>query len=158
MEESEEEIEPYYEVEKVVGKRTDRGNTEYQIKWKGFKQKTWEPLSGLVQVAELIDDYEREQEELRRNKMRSKNQKYIAKTINATKKIGKEDRPLTAKKRMIGNCPDRMDNKSNNENEDTNGKPDVIVLEDQEDNICESKRNRLCALIDTIETNQNEFL
>jgi hypothetical protein len=114
MQESEDEIEPYYEVEKVVGKRTDKGSTEYQIKWKGFKQKTWEPLSGLVEVAELIDDYEREQDELRRNKMRSKNQKYIAKTINATKKIAKEDRPLTAKKKMIGNYLGRMDNNPTN--------------------------------------------
>jgi hypothetical protein len=39
-----------------------------------------------------------------------------------------------------------------------NGKPEVIVLEDEEDEILASKRSRLSALIDTIESNPNEFL
>ena len=40
-----------YEIEKIVRGRLKRGKLEYLIKWKGYSEKTWEPESGLNDVA-----------------------------------------------------------------------------------------------------------
>jgi len=49
-----------YEVETILNKRTNRGRTEYLIKWKGYstKESTWEPLSNLKNIKEIIQKYE----------------------------------------------------------------------------------------------------
>uniref|UniRef100_A0A915EML7 Chromo domain-containing protein n=1 Tax=Ditylenchus dipsaci TaxID=166011 RepID=A0A915EML7_9BILA len=49
---------PEYEVEAVVGKRVNsKKKAEYQVKWKGYKQLSWEPLANL-HCADLIQAYE----------------------------------------------------------------------------------------------------
>ena len=55
------EEEPQYEVEVVLDKRIKKEKLEYFVKWKNFDETTWEPLSNLLNVRNLIDEYERNQ-------------------------------------------------------------------------------------------------
>jgi len=55
------EEEPGYEVEVVLDKRIKKGKLEYFVKWKDYDETTWEPLSNLLSVKDLIDEYERKQ-------------------------------------------------------------------------------------------------
>jgi len=55
------EAEPEYEVEVVLDKRIKRGKLEYFVKWKNYDETTWEPLAHLLNVRDLIDNYERNQ-------------------------------------------------------------------------------------------------
>jgi len=55
------EPEPEYEVEVVLDKRIKRGKLEYFVKWKNFDETTWEPLAHLLNVKDLIDNYEKDQ-------------------------------------------------------------------------------------------------
>ena len=50
----------YYEVEDIIDKRSNKGKTEYLIKWKGYSknESTWEPLSHLKYVKDVIQDFE----------------------------------------------------------------------------------------------------
>ncbi|XP_071479711.1 chromobox protein homolog 3-like [Diadema antillarum] len=54
----EEEEEEVYQVEKVVGKRVNKGVVEYLLKWKGYsdEENTWEPEEHL-ECPELIEAY-----------------------------------------------------------------------------------------------------
>ena len=58
---TEPEAEPEYEVEIVLDKRIKKGKLEYFVKWKNYDETTWEPLSNLLNVRDLIDEYERKQ-------------------------------------------------------------------------------------------------
>ena len=58
---TEPEEEPGFEVEVVLDKRIKKGKLEYFVKWKDYDETTWEPLSNLLNVKDLIDDYERKQ-------------------------------------------------------------------------------------------------
>jgi len=45
------EEDPLYEVAGILDKRTTKdGNIEYKVKWKGYEDPTWEPISYLVGV------------------------------------------------------------------------------------------------------------
>ena len=55
------EEEPGYEVEVVLDKRIKKGKLEYFVKWKDYDETTWEPLANLLNVKDLIDEYERKQ-------------------------------------------------------------------------------------------------
>lgn len=50
-----------FTVEKIIDKKKDGRRTLYLIKWEGFDEKdaTWEPLSNLGNVKELVKDFER---------------------------------------------------------------------------------------------------
>jgi transposase InsO family protein len=50
--------EKQYEVEGIVDKRQVNGETEYQIRWVGYADPTWEPVSGLTQVPDMIKQFE----------------------------------------------------------------------------------------------------
>ena len=50
-----------YEVEIVLDKRIKKGKLEYFVKWKNYDETTWEPLNNLLNVRDLIDDFERKQ-------------------------------------------------------------------------------------------------
>lgn len=56
-----------YVVEKIVGKKVDRGTTLYLLKWKGYNddENTWEPRDNL-DCPELIEAYEEEEKEKKR--------------------------------------------------------------------------------------------
>jgi len=53
----------HYEVEKILKKRTNHGDNEYLIKWKGYSTKysTWEPTKNLENVWEMINEFENNQ-------------------------------------------------------------------------------------------------
>ena len=57
-----------YEVEAIVGKRVKRGIVQYRVKWRGYdvSENTWEPVSNLRNCVDLIREYERAIERLRR--------------------------------------------------------------------------------------------
>jgi hypothetical protein len=56
--ESQDEI---YTVEKIIGKRIDGSTIKYLVKWEGYpkEQSTWEPVSNLSNVLDLIEEYEK---------------------------------------------------------------------------------------------------
>jgi hypothetical protein len=47
-----------YEIDRVMGKRIVGRKLEYLVKWKHFKEATWEPYENLRACAEAIDDFE----------------------------------------------------------------------------------------------------
>lgn len=49
-----------YEVEAIVGKRKSGRKVEYEVKWKGYKETTWEPRSSLQkQIPGMVRDFEK---------------------------------------------------------------------------------------------------
>jgi hypothetical protein len=52
-------------VEKIVGKRTRKGQIEYQVKWVSQTKLTWEPKSHLETVQGLTKRYEQDEERAR---------------------------------------------------------------------------------------------
>ena len=53
---------PILEVEEIVGKRgSKKKSMKYQVKWKGSKVLTWEPLSHLKGASKAIKEYESKQ-------------------------------------------------------------------------------------------------
>jgi hypothetical protein len=48
-------------VDKIVGKRVKNGRTEYRVRWEGFTEAddTWEPLTNLETVEDLVCKFER---------------------------------------------------------------------------------------------------
>jgi hypothetical protein len=55
-------------VEAIEAKRSKQKGTEYFIKWKGFRQRTWEPLHHLENISEMIYEYEEKQKKLNKDK------------------------------------------------------------------------------------------
>ena len=50
-----------YEIEKILEKRVHKGKLQYFVKWKNFDETTWEPLSHLKDVRDMIDEFEKKQ-------------------------------------------------------------------------------------------------
>lgn len=51
-----------YEVEKVLDKRTKKGQVEYLVKWKNYDDpddNTWEPADNLKEAKPTIDKFEK---------------------------------------------------------------------------------------------------
>lgn len=50
-----------YEVEEITGKKITKKGVFYKIKWKGYpiSDSTWEPMSNLTNVADLIEEFEK---------------------------------------------------------------------------------------------------
>ena len=67
--------EPFYEVEKIVGRRIKFGKVEYLLKWKGFPKKynSWEPEENL-ECIELISEYGKNEKETERKRNEIKKQ------------------------------------------------------------------------------------
>ena len=55
-------------VEAIIGKRTLKGVVQYQVKWLGTSEVTWEKLDNLFQVSGLIDEYESTQQKKKTKK------------------------------------------------------------------------------------------
>ena len=58
-----------YIVEKILNERRRRGVQQYQVKWLGTSEITWEPLENLLQVQGLIEEY---------NKSKKMNQRLVS--------------------------------------------------------------------------------
>lgn len=51
-------MDPLYEVDKILNKRINsKGKPEYYIKWKGYNQKTWEPVEHLSNIPDMIFEF-----------------------------------------------------------------------------------------------------
>lgn len=50
-----------YEVEKIIDKKNDGDTVKYLVKWEGYpiSESTWEPISNLKNVLDLIEEYEK---------------------------------------------------------------------------------------------------
>ena len=47
-----------YEVQAIEDKRVNRhGQPEYMVRWKGFKQRTWEPVAHLENVLDMVYEF-----------------------------------------------------------------------------------------------------
>lgn len=59
-----------YVVEKILGKRTKNSKVEYLVKWENYphSDNTWEPLVNLESVMFLIDEYESNQNKIKKGK------------------------------------------------------------------------------------------
>ena len=77
-----------FEVESIEAKRIRAGMEEYLIKWKGYpsNQNTWEPLSSLVNVLDMVSKFNSKQRLEENAQIRTK---------NASKIIEKPQRNLT---------------------------------------------------------------
>lgn len=53
--------EDFFSVEKILDKRVKGKRVQYLVKWEGYSedQNTWEPLSNLRNVKDLVQEYER---------------------------------------------------------------------------------------------------
>ena len=50
-----------FEVESILKKRIKKDKLEYFVKWKNYDETTWEPLSNLHAVREMINEFEKKQ-------------------------------------------------------------------------------------------------
>jgi hypothetical protein len=59
----EDSINNIYDVEKILAKKYEAGRLLYLVKWLDYpeSQNTWEPLTHLTEVPELIEEFEKEQ-------------------------------------------------------------------------------------------------
>lgn len=47
-----------YEVERILGHKSSKGQTFYRIKWKGYRRATWEPADNLDDCAIVLQAYQ----------------------------------------------------------------------------------------------------
>mmetsp|Transcript_16729 Transcript_16729/g.14646 ORF Transcript_16729/g.14646 Transcript_16729/m.14646 type:complete len:214 (-) Transcript_16729:37-678(-) len=87
--------EEFYQVEKVVGAKTVKGNKVYLIKWVGYsaKDNTWEPIEHLSNVVYMIDEWE----ENHKNGMGKSKKGGIGPILHGGDKIKKRDGKLIEK-------------------------------------------------------------
>ena len=86
----------YYEVEDIIDKRINKGKPEYLIKWKGYStnESTWEPLSHLKYVKDVVHDFE-----TKRNKDKNINNKKNKYNEDSKENRNKENKQFLVKKR-----------------------------------------------------------
>jgi hypothetical protein len=64
--------ESVYDVEQIVGKRIRKGKIYYLVKWDGYPsdQNTWEPIDNLLNVIDLIEEYEKVDNQVNNKKVK----------------------------------------------------------------------------------------
>ena len=88
-----------YEVDKVKDCRIIKGKKQYLIKWKGYpdNQSTWEPLSHLRNISDLVKDFEKKFQKKKKNKLVEENKENI--NVNVENKEIISEKKLTGRKR-----------------------------------------------------------
>ena len=56
-------------VEKIIGKRMRKKKLQYQVKWLGTSETTWEPVENLQQVLGLVEEFEIKQDMAKRPRL-----------------------------------------------------------------------------------------
>ena len=72
----------FYNIEKILSRRSVNGKFEYKIKWEGYplSQSTWEPMKNLESAKELIEEYNLSHPiESKKHVKKKKNSTYINK-------------------------------------------------------------------------------
>ena len=56
----------YYDVETILGRKIINNKKYYLIKWEGYsnEESTWEPISHLLNVRDMVEDFEKNQKKL----------------------------------------------------------------------------------------------
>ena len=52
--------EPEYEVEHIHDTRCHRGKVKYLIQWRGYQERTWEPLENLKHSSDLVEQFHKQ--------------------------------------------------------------------------------------------------
>ena len=88
----------FYEVEKICDKRIINLEVHYLVKWKGlpFEESTWEPIQNLIYVQHLIRDFNKNFENVMKNK------------LNKDKKKKKDQRPKREGSYENGDIPSKI--------------------------------------------------
>ncbi|CAF2054563.1 unnamed protein product [Rotaria magnacalcarata] len=76
-----------YVVEKVIGKRLQKGRTLYLIQWKGYsaEDNTWEPEENVKNCRDLVKAFESEQEKKDKSKIATESEKEGQINIRSTR-------------------------------------------------------------------------
>jgi len=76
-----------YVVEKVIGKRLQKGRTLYLIQWKGYtaEDNTWEPEENVKNCQDLVKAFEAEQEKKDKSKIVTESEKEGQTNIRSTR-------------------------------------------------------------------------
>ncbi|CAF5193150.1 unnamed protein product, partial [Rotaria magnacalcarata] len=76
-----------YVVEKVIGKRLQKGRTLYLIQWKGYsaEDNTWEPEENVKNCRDLVKAFESEQEKKDKSKIATESEKEGQTNIRSTR-------------------------------------------------------------------------
>ncbi|CAD8056191.1 unnamed protein product [Paramecium sonneborni] len=54
-------LEPMYEVEAIIMKKIENSQSHYLVKWKGYSELTWEPISSLQNCQLLLEEFDQQQ-------------------------------------------------------------------------------------------------
>lgn len=119
-----------YEVQKIIGKRTNSKLLQYKVKWKGYsiREATWEPIENLGNVQNLIQKYERKTELKSRKKreslLKKKNPLF---TCFRNEKIGNDDN--NNNDATISNCNEEQKSSFIQENEPNfRSQPKIVIM------------------------------
>ena len=48
-----------YKIKTILDKKVKRNGIQYRVKWKGYEETTWEPMSNLRQARDIVKDFDR---------------------------------------------------------------------------------------------------
>ena len=114
-----EEEEEEYEVEKIIEKREMFGDVEYLVQWKGWEDpadRTWEPAKNLTGSINLVQEFERQEEDLKAKTTKRKSDVKFMKENGETMSEA-DDSP---KRRRGSNKPKKSDDDSKSHDEPEN--------------------------------------
>jgi hypothetical protein len=116
-----------YQVEKIIDKRYFNGRVEYKVKWKNYsmKQCTWEPIKHFTGALEMVNQYEADIHEKRKEVSRSKSKE---KKLKNLKKVPIKSLKRT-RLRKAEEESDRDNIMSNSETETEKEKPQEKITD-----------------------------